>query len=130
MDGKIAARFVGNNHQPIGTALDIAEGRMKIEVIFRGAGRSLPDAAKAALLDKHYLQRLPPISHSFVGWSGDRIVSVVTFGVPASRHLQKSLCPESPDLVLELNRLWIDDDMRGTRHRLSYPKSSQCCRPG
>jgi hypothetical protein len=36
---------------------------------------------------------------------------VITFGVPASRHLQKSVCPSDPGKVLELNRLWVCDSM-------------------
>ena len=34
----------------------------------------------------------------------------MTFGFPASRHLQKSVCPADPDCVIELNRLWCHDD--------------------
>jgi hypothetical protein len=34
---------------------------------------------------------------------------VVTYGTPASRHLQMSACPSDPSLVIELNRLWLDD---------------------
>jgi hypothetical protein len=41
---------------------------------------------------------------------GERILAIVTFGVPASRHMQIGACPENPDCVLELNRLWVADD--------------------
>jgi hypothetical protein len=59
----------------------------------------------------HYLHRRPPISHAIGLRDNNTIVGVVTFGVPASRHLQKSACPTSPDLVLELNRLWLADHL-------------------
>lgn len=58
----------------------------------------------------HYLHRKPPISYSYGLFIGSRIVGVVTFGTPASRHLQKSVCPARPDCVIELNRLWCHDD--------------------
>lgn len=66
------------------------------------------DAAKA-VVDHHYLHRKPNISHAFGLYWNDRLVGVVTFGVPASRHLQISVCRDQPGLVLELNRLWVSD---------------------
>jgi hypothetical protein len=57
----------------------------------------------------HYLHRRPPISFSYGLMFGTHVVGVVTFGVPASRHLQKSVCPTDPGLCLELNRLWVHD---------------------
>ena len=57
----------------------------------------------------HYLHRRPPISHAFGIRIGGTIQGVVTYGVPASRHLQLSACPTDPGAVLELNRLWLDD---------------------
>lgn len=67
-----------------------------------------PQEAADLVVEQHYLHRRPPISVA-VGL-GDG-AGVVTFGVPASRHLQKSACPTNPDLVLELNRLWLDDSL-------------------
>jgi hypothetical protein len=59
----------------------------------------------------HYLHRRPPISHAFGLWETLlNPVGVCTFGTPASRHLQISACPSDPGLVVELNRLWVDDD--------------------
>lgn len=71
------------------------------------------DAATATriVVANHYLHRRPPISYAYGLWDSDELVGVVTFGVPASRHLQKSLCPRDPDRVLELNRLWVHDRM-------------------
>jgi hypothetical protein len=65
--------------------------------------------AREALLTQHYLKRLPPISHAFhaVDARTGRMIGVLTFGVPPSRHLQMSACPSNPSLVLELNRLWV-----------------------
>lgn len=69
------------------------------------------DAAKAAhlVILHHYLHRRPPISHSYAMWCDGEFGGAVTYGVPASRHLQKSACQSSPDDVLELNRLWVAD---------------------
>lgn len=72
----------------------------------------VPLAASAAaemVVANHYLHRRPPISHAFGVHLGKELMGVVTFGTPASRHLQKSACPSDPGLVLELNRLWLDD---------------------
>jgi hypothetical protein len=67
--------------------------------------------ATQLVVARHYLHRRPPISHAIGLQNAVRLVGVVTFGVPPSRHLQKSACPSSPDLVLELNRLWLDDSL-------------------
>lgn len=80
-------------------------------IIYRCTGAGMPDVAKQALIEKHYIGRIPSISHAFVAMDDIGLVGVVTFGVPPSRHLQKSACPANPDAVLELNRLWIDDRM-------------------
>jgi len=69
-----------------------------------------PATAAAAVVAHHYLHREPPISHSFGMFDGDDLVGVCTFGTPPSRHAQMSVCPSSPDLALELNRLWCDDN--------------------
>lgn len=65
--------------------------------------------ATAVVVEHHYLHRRPPISHAFGLFDGERLVGVVTYGVPASRHLQMSACPSDPGMVLELNRLWVED---------------------
>lgn len=68
-------------------------------------------AACEMVVAHHYLHRAPPTSYAFGLIVAGRVVGVVTFGVPASRHLQLSLCRERPDVVLELNRLWVCDTM-------------------
>lgn len=65
--------------------------------------------AAAAVIAFHYLHRKPSISHAYALRSGHRLLGVVTFGTPASRHLQIGVCPTQPDCVTELNRLWVDD---------------------
>lgn len=65
--------------------------------------------AARLVVAQHYLHRRPPISHAFGLHVAGHLLGAVTYGVPASRHLQKSACPTAPDKVLELNRLWLDD---------------------
>jgi len=77
--------------------------------IFHGAG-SVSRKALLHLLNDHYLQRKPPMQNTFEWWKNDRVLAVLTFGTPASRHMQMGACPENPDCVTELNRLWIADD--------------------
>jgi hypothetical protein len=71
---------------------------------------------EAAILckQKHYLRRKPCISFAYGIFDAEifgTIWGVVTFGVPASRHLMQSACRTAPDSVIELNRLWVDDDL-------------------
>ena len=67
--------------------------------------------ATRAVVANHYLHRRPPISFAFGLFRHGEMVGVVTFGSPPSRHLQMSVCPSDPSLVVELNRLWVDDSM-------------------
>lgn len=68
--------------------------------------------AAQLVVANHYLHRRPPISFAYGLYAPKRgIVGVVTYGVPASRHLQMGACPSDPSLVVELNRLWVHDDM-------------------
>ncbi|WP_441253655.1 hypothetical protein [Bradyrhizobium sp. 613_E4_N2_2] len=62
------------------------------------------------LLEHHYAKRVPSISHAFGLFDGDRIIGVVTFGVPASRQVQTGACPTAPSSVIELNRLCVLDE--------------------
>lgn len=68
-------------------------------------------AAARLVVAEHYLHRRPPISHAFGLYRRATLMGVVTYGTPASRHLQKSACPSDPGLVLELNRLWLHDEL-------------------
>lgn len=67
--------------------------------------------AARLVVAKHYLHRRPPISHAFGLYVRGALMGVVTYGVPASRHLQMSACPSDPGKVIELNRLWLDDEL-------------------
>ena len=67
--------------------------------------------ASAQVVKNHYLHRRPSISYAYGLFCGSELVGVITIGVPASRHLQKGLCPSNPSKVFELNRLWVDDKM-------------------
>jgi hypothetical protein len=66
--------------------------------------------AAQLVIAHHYLHRRPPISHAFGLYNDGRLVGVVTYGTPASRHLQMGACPSDPAKVIELNRLWVHDD--------------------
>ncbi|MFZ2252671.1 MAG: hypothetical protein WAW13_00685 [Minisyncoccia bacterium] len=74
-------------------------------------GRLHHGTAAAVVSARHYLKRSPSISHAFGLWLGGNLRGVITFGFPASHHLMVSACPESPGSVLELNRLWCDDEL-------------------
>jgi|DEB0MinimDraft_6_1074348.scaffolds.fasta_scaffold05554_6 hypothetical protein len=67
--------------------------------------------AAQVVVERHYLHRRPPISHAFGLFLDGALMGVCTFGTPPSRHLQKSVCPSDPSKVVELNRLWVDDEM-------------------
>jgi len=71
------------------------------------------ETLKAAKLF-HYLKRRPNCSYAFELTDKlifGKLLGICTFGVPASRHLQISVCKSNPDLVLELNRLWVSEEM-------------------
>ncbi|QGJ88213.1 hypothetical protein PBI_STANNES_41 [Mycobacterium phage StAnnes] len=65
--------------------------------------------ATKVVVERHYLHRKTSVSFAFGVFQGPKLMGVVTFGTPPSRHLQKSACPSDPSLVIELNRLWTDD---------------------
>lgn len=78
--------------------------------IYMGHG-SLSHRGMERILHDHYLKRRPPMSETFEWALDEDVVAVMTLGVPASRHMQIGALPEDPDLVVELNRLWVRDDM-------------------
>jgi hypothetical protein len=59
----------------------------------------------------HYMHRKPQVSYAFGLFLEKSIVGVVTYGTPSSRNLQQSVCPTDPSLVIELNRVWVSDEM-------------------
>jgi hypothetical protein len=72
--------------------------------------RQIPSStANVAVVRHHYLHRKTSISFAYGLYHGPKLMGVVTFGTPPSRHLQMSACPSDPSKVIELNRLWVDD---------------------
>jgi hypothetical protein len=67
--------------------------------------------AREVVEREHYLHRKPPASHSFGLFEEGELVGVVIFAPPGIHEVKLSVCPEQPELVLELNRLWVDDRM-------------------
>ncbi len=61
----------------------------------------------------HYLHRTPKMSFGYglINNETGQVMGVATFGSPPSRHLQVGVCPTNPDLVIELNRVWLDDSL-------------------
>lgn len=68
------------------------------------------ETAIRLVVQHHYMHRRPPISFAFGLTIGGECKGVITFGTPASRHMQVGACPLSPESVVELNRLWVSDD--------------------
>jgi hypothetical protein len=65
------------------------------------------------LLEKHYAKRMCPISYAFGLYENTQLVGVVTYGVPASPFLCMGVCGEEhKDIVLELNRLCLNDGIK------------------
>jgi hypothetical protein len=63
------------------------------------------------LLKKHYAHRMPNIMFAF-GLYAPELVGVVTYGMPASHSLCVGVCgPEHQSIVLELNRLCLNDNI-------------------
>jgi hypothetical protein len=73
---------------------------------------------KEWLLHKHYAKRIPSISYAFGLFKND-LVGVLTFGMPPSSTLSASICGEDyKNIVLELNRLVVNDGLH--KNSLSY----------
>lgn len=66
--------------------------------------------AVSFLLPRHYSGRIPNIMIAFGVFEDEKLVSVCTFGKPASNQLCRGVCgDEYSGNVLELNRLCVDD---------------------
>ena len=61
------------------------------------------------LLNHHYAKRVPSISFANGLFDGADLIGVITFGAPASRHMQVGASPGNPGAVIELNRLCVLD---------------------
>jgi hypothetical protein len=65
------------------------------------------------LLEKHYAKRMPSISYAFGLYEKNELIGICTYGMPASPFLCIGVCgPENKSLVLELNRLCINDGLK------------------
>jgi hypothetical protein len=63
------------------------------------------------LLEKHYAKRIPQIMFAFGLYEEDRLMGVVTYGIPASPSLCMGICgKEYSDKVLELNRVCLQNN--------------------
>lgn len=67
--------------------------------------------ASEMVIKHHYLHRRPNISYCYGLFKDGQLFGVCTFGIPASRHLQISACRSNPNMVIELNRLWVCDSL-------------------
>ena len=84
--------------------------------------RPIPyDEAMQVVVKNHYLHRKPPCSYAFglFNTHTHTLCGCVTYGCPPSRSLQRGICgDEEADNVIELNRLWISEDL--PRNAASY----------
>ena len=67
--------------------------------------------AREIAKNEHYLHRAPQVKRAFGLVKDGYIVGIITYGTPASRHLQIGASPDDPSLVIELNRMWVSDEM-------------------
>ena len=70
-----------------------------------------PEEAHPWILQKHYAKRLPNIMFAFGLYEENKLIGVVTYGMPASRSLCVGICGEQhSDFVIELNRLCLQNN--------------------
>lgn len=67
--------------------------------------------AMRAVVRHHYLHRRSPCSYAFGLFVDWELKGVCIFGTPASSHLCRGVYPEHPEMVIELNRLWLADEL-------------------
>jgi len=66
---------------------------------------------KEWLLKKHYSKAIPPISYSFGLYNREKLIGVISYGIPFSPTLKSGIAgDEWAKNVVELNRLVINDD--------------------
>jgi len=64
--------------------------------------------AEPWLLEKHYAKRLPMIMYAFGLYEDDKLIGVVTYGLPGSPMVARGICgKEHESIVVELNRLCL-----------------------
>ncbi len=67
--------------------------------------------AREVAEERHYMRRKPMVSWAFGLHLDDELMGIATFGTPASRHMQQGVCPSDPSMVIELNRVWLSDEL-------------------
>lgn len=65
--------------------------------------------ARKIAVDQHYLHRSQNISFAYGLFCNDEIYGMVSFGTTTSWRINCSICPDNPYCVIELNRLWVND---------------------
>lgn len=75
----------------------------RVDVISNSLARQISE-------EKHYLHRKPSASFSYGLFDGNDLKGICVFGTTSSWRINKSICPSDPYCVMQLNRLWIDDN--------------------
>jgi hypothetical protein len=76
-------------------------------------GRITREDCKRLVLEVHYAQRWPSITHAFGLFRDGALVGCVTYGTPASSPLRNGIAgADFAGSVLELNRLVLDDNIK------------------
>ena len=82
------------------------------------------------LLNVHYAKRIPQIMKAFGLYDDDKLVGVVTYGIPASPSLCMGICgKEYTEIVLELNRLCLLDNHKNLASKLVSGSIKQLPKP-
>lgn len=67
--------------------------------------------AARIVVARHYMHRKPPISFAYGLIVDGGTKGVLTFGIPANRHMLVGACPAEPESVIQLNRMWCCDSL-------------------
>ncbi len=82
------------------------------------------------LLNVHYAKRIPQIMKAFGLYDNDKLIGVVTYGIPASPSLCMGICgKEYSKIVLELNRLCLLDNHKNIASKLVSGSIKQLPKP-
>lgn len=82
------------------------------------------------ILEIHYAKRYPQIKYAYGLFKNNKLVGVVTYGIPASRALCKGIAGEEYiDDILELNRLCLLDNLKNEASMLVASSLKQLPKP-
>jgi len=82
------------------------------------------------LLNVHYAKRIPQIMKAFGLYDDNKLVGVITYGIPASPSLCMGICgKEYAEIVLELNRLCLLDNHKNLASKLISGSIKQLPKP-